>query len=117
MAFSSGNISLTGQTASIGTTNLIASPEAGLYLGFYALYTETAGSAGTVLLTFAWNDGNTKTVSTGTVNMTLVTFAAGVASGNQIIRLAAGTPLTYATTVVGNIGAQYGLKIFAEKIF
>lgn len=108
---------LTAQTASIGATNLMASAPAGLYRISYYLHTTTAGSAGTVLLTLAWNDGVASQAFL-TSALTLAAVVAGTfASGQIIVKSASAQAITYATTVAGVVGSPaYALGIRIERI-
>ena len=107
-------VALTGQTASIGTTNLLASAPAGLYRATWYIETTSAGAAGTVLLTLGWNDGDAQTAVSATI--TLVTASAAL-SGMTVIRSAAGQNITYATTVAGAVGGPtYNLTLVLEAM-
>jgi hypothetical protein len=110
------NVDLTAQNATIGATNLMASAPAGLYRISYYLHTTAAGSAGTVLLTLAWNDGVAQ--SFATTALTLAAVVAGTLnSGNIVIKSASGQAITYATTVAGVIGnPTYALGVRIERI-
>lgn len=106
----------TAQTASIGAQNFANTATGHLYKATYYLHTTTAGSGGTVLVTFAWNDGAAKTTSSATADLTSTT-ATGLATGEQVIYVASGTP-TWATTVAGAAGSpQYALRITLERLY
>lgn len=103
------------QTASIGSTTLFTASATGLYQLSYYLVTTTAGSAGTVLATFGWNDGAAgRTLVTTTIVLSALTgFLGGVAT----IYLAAGQVVTYATTVAAAVGSpQYTIAIALRKL-
>lgn len=110
-----GTVAQTGQTNSISTTNIIAStPSAGRYRISGYLQDTTAGSAGTVSATLGWNDGTSQTFTTATVALTAL--AGGYLSFSQVIHSANATAISYATTVVGNVGAQYAIYVIVERL-
>lgn len=111
-----GSVDLAAQNASIGAANLIASAPPGLYRISYYIHTTTAGSAGTVLLTLAWNDGVAQTFLTSALTLAAV-VAGTIMSGTVVVKSASGQAITYATTVAGVIGSPaYALGIRIERI-
>lgn len=108
--------SLSGQTASISTTNIVASPNATqLYQINFYMTTTAAGTAGTVILTVAWNDGAAKTFQTMTVDLS-ATGNGSFVSGSILVKCTSGS-ISYTTTVVGATGSpQYGLDIRAVTL-
>ncbi len=105
------NVSLTGQTADIGATNL--GTVAGLYLVSYSLQDTTSDlTAGAVVLTLSYTDGAGATTATATQVLTGV----GRQSGSVYVQLASGN-LTYATTHTGLYGTSaYALHITTERV-
>ena len=107
-------VSLTGQTASIGATNLLASATAGLYRVVWYLRASSAGAAGTCLLTLAWNDGSAQSFTSSTIALSVLGSAL---SGTTVLRSAAAQAITYETTVAGAVGdPQYQLDIRIEPM-
>ncbi len=105
------NVSLTGQVADIGATNLAT--VAGLYLVSYSLQDTTADlTAGAVVLTISYTDGAGATTATATQLLTAV----GRQSGSVYVQLASGN-LTYTTTHSGIFGSSvYALYITTERV-
>ncbi len=107
-------VGLTGQTASLATTNITASCSAGLYSLSYYLKTTTAGTAGTVSVTLNWNDGTAMTVTSATASLSSTT---GLSQGTQVIKCGAASTVSYSTTVTGVTGSpQYSLDIAIEQL-
>ncbi|HKV93058.1 MAG TPA: hypothetical protein VJW20_10975, partial [Candidatus Angelobacter sp.] len=107
-------VGLTGQTASIATTNITSSCSAGLYSVSYYLKTTTAGTAGTASVTLNWSDGATMTVTSATASLASTT---AVSQGTQVIKCAAASTLSYSTTLSGVTGSpQYSLDIAIEQL-
>lgn len=105
----SDRISLAAQTASISATNLVVSPTAtSLYKISYYLNETTAGTSGTVTVTFSWNDGASQSVTSATVTFgTLGAYASGV-----IVVKATSGAIQYSTTVTSPVGSPaYSLDI------
>lgn len=97
-------IDLVGQTASIGTSNLMRVGPLGK--GMYAIWADvlvtTPGATGTVVITIAWNNGSTS------ASLVSAPFSLA-AAGEQAALLGnffsiANSPITYATTVSGATG-------------
>lgn len=117
-------ISLTAQTASIGTTTLYAVPSSGsgIYRVIVHLLTTTAGSAGTVLATIGWNNGSAKTLNSSSAQLNTLGDEAGFQGGTTqagVINIfsAASQNITYATTVSGAAGnPEYALRIRLEYL-
>ena len=102
-------VKLTAQAATIAPTNLVASPVATtVYELAYVIETTTAGSGGTVTLSFTWNNGASQTTTTAIVALnTLGSFQAG-----SIFVKAATGAIQYATTVSAATGSpKYSLDI------
>lgn len=105
-------VSLISQNATIGTTAILTSPPAGLYLVTVYLSKTTAGTSGTVLSTISFTDDSaanttvTGTLTFGTTGSSSITAVVQVASGN----------ISYATTVAANVGGVYSLKISVMRV-
>jgi len=108
------HVALTGQSASIGTTNFTNAGTAGLYrVNYYLEATTLNAGATSVLATFGWTDD---AGATTTVSATLVLTALGRTSGIFYVQLASGN-LTYATTLVDVSGlARYALYMTCERV-
>lgn len=109
----------TAQTASIGTTTFFTASVQGVYRITYSLDTTTAGSAGTVLLTIGWNNGAAQSVATATILLSTLgatTCVSPATCGPLVINVAASQNVTFATTVVGNVGGQYSVRLRAEAL-
>jgi len=112
-------VDLTGQTAAIGTTNLIQFAKGGPHRMTALLEITTAGGADrTVTVTLGWTDRvGATTLAPGTLNA-----ASGAGTGRFRERLevyASGdTALTYATSVAGVLGSApvYALTVRTERM-
>jgi hypothetical protein len=105
-------IHLKTQTASIGATNIAATPVAGDYRICVHVQTTTAGSAGTVLGTVTWNNGASQTLATSTASLT--TLGAEQSTCRDYTNILSTTAFAYSTTVAGATGSpQYSLDIQA----
>lgn len=119
-------ITLTAQTATIGTTTLYAVPSnaAGTYRVCVNAQTTTAGTAGdTLVVTLGWNNGGAKTDATPTIDLATLNTeypASGLGtdlnSGCLVLNSAASQNITYATTVAKTGTPQYALRITVENI-
>lgn len=107
-------VSLTGQTASIGTTAITTPTAAGVWdIDVYHVCT-TAGTGGTLTTTISWNDGTAARSASPAANISLA--GTNFAGGIQCIRGAASNAINYSTTVAGATGSpQYALYIVARK--
>ena len=110
-----GTIDLTAQTSSIGTTNVMNTQAAGMFLvSVYAMCT-TAGTAGTLDVTIGWTDTVGATTEMYVTGLSL--SATGRGKGNRCIYCTVGTAITYSTTVTGALGSpQYELRIRATAL-
>lgn len=110
-----------GQTASIGTANIVASALAGVYRISYYMKITTAGStSGSVTLTLSYTDEDDSTVITYVVPTPAnATDSTSVVSGTLIVDAKVSTAITYATTYasVGGTAMVYKLRLKAEKLF
>ena len=109
-------VALTAQTASIGATNLVASPTTtALYALSFYMTVASAGTGGTALLTFTWNDGVAQNYVTQTINLS-TTGAGSFISGVVLVRCSSGA-IHYSTTVTGATGSPtYNLDIRAVTL-
>ena len=109
----------TGQAASIGSTNLLTSAVAGLYIIFGTVTCTSAGSAGTVSVSVTHTDADssaTIAAVSGNISLTSTTNAAGN-SALILRRVKAGTNVTYSTTVTGATGSpQYSVSVVAVRL-
>jgi hypothetical protein len=111
-------VNLTGQTATIGSTLLYATPSSGsgLYRISYYAYTTTAGTGGTLTLTLVWDDASSKTYTTAAVSLSAVDITS-VLSGSALVYSSSSQNINYLTTVSGSTGSpQYALRIRLEYL-
>lgn len=100
------------QTASITTTNLVATAVAGMYEVCLYLTVTTAGTGGTVLGTIGWTDaGGAKTLASSTAALT------GSNSTQVCQRFhSTASAITYSTTVTGATGSpEYSIDAFVTR--
>ena len=109
-------LTFNNQATSISSANLVASPTpAYLYQISFYLTTTQVGTAGTVTVTFSWNDGASQSYTSATVDLTATGPGAQV-SGSVFVKCTAGA-IQYATTVAGATGSpQYNLEIRAQPL-
>jgi hypothetical protein len=111
-------VALTAQGASISATSF--SPgvlAAGLYrVSYYARCTTAAGVSSGLIVTFGWTDGGVA-CALASADMTGNTTAT-TQSGTSIIRIDAGSAITYATTYASNAAGvmRYALDVVLEKV-
>lgn len=114
------SINQTGQTASIGTANIVASATAAVYRLDYYLKITTAGStSGSVTLTLSYTDRDDSQVITFVIPTPAnAVDSTGVVSGVLILDAKVATAITYATTYASSGGTpmQYKLRIKAEAL-
>ena len=120
-----GASSLTAQTGSIAAVTLLTgtTATAGMYRVSAYMKTTTAGTAGTVKATVAWNDGSAQTM-----DVPLMTTAGAAATvplntlnafgqGSVVVYAAASQNISYTTTVSGATGSpQYYIYVRIEKL-
>ena len=120
-----GASSLTAQTGSIAAVTLLTgtTATAGMYRVSAYMKTTTAGTAGTVKATVAWNDGAAQTL-----DVPLMTTAGAAATvplntlnafgqGSVVVYAAASQNISYTTTVTGATGSpQYYIYVRIEKL-
>lgn len=120
------DVTLTGQAASIGTTNIVGTAPAGIYnVCWVQQVTQAATVSSSLLVTIGWNNGSSKTTTIFSLNGGVLQLSADVTNvlnstgGNCImIFSAAGQPITYSTTYasVGATPMQYALYVTAERL-
>jgi hypothetical protein len=101
------------QTSSIGSTSLLTPSANGMFRACYYFSTTTAGSAGTVSLSFTYTDNaQAETFATSTIN--LATLGANLGGCQEFYALTSAA-LKYLTTVSGASGSpQYDLHLRIE---
>lgn len=106
-----GYVSLTGQTAAIGSTNLAVSPTAGFYaVEVYVMCTTLSGSGSPTLdVTVAWTDAVGATTATAITGFSL---SATGRQGGRLPMLVASGNISYTTTINAAAGSpQYAISI------
>ncbi len=112
-------LNLTAQAASIGSTTLYAVPAsgAGMYRISYYLDVSTAGTAGTVTVTFGWTDATSSTESKTSASVSLGAVAGGFAQEVITFYSKASVNITYLTTfTIGTGSPQYELRTRLEYL-
>lgn len=110
----SETVTLTGQSAIVGSTNFQGESSPGLYrLSYYLETTTGAGGAGTIQLSVSFTDAAGAT----TVVSTAVSLAAiGRTSGVVAVQLQSGS-IAYSTILTGIFGAsKYALYLCLERL-
>ena len=111
-------VSLTGQAASITTTNYAnAVLLAGLYRAtYYARITQAATTSSSLTVSFSWTEGGVTQTATGAAIVGNTT-ATGQ-SDSIIIQVDKGTAVNYSTAYasVGATPMQYAIRFVLEKI-
>jgi hypothetical protein len=96
---SGGPVDLTAQVADITTTNLLASPPAGMYeVEIVLMCTTAAAAAGPLTVTIGWTDNVGATTTTPITGFALT--ATGRTAASQILRVSSSN-ITYAVAVTG----------------
>jgi hypothetical protein len=113
-----GSVALAAQTASLGSTNLIAAPVAGLYRMVAVAQATTAATSGSgcsLAVTIGYTDSAGSTTN-NTISALSLT-ALGRSMGAMSLMVASGA-VTYSTTrTAGTCGGdQYALNIVAERL-
>jgi hypothetical protein len=110
-------IGASSQSASIGLTDLITSPAAGLYrVTWRVRIAQAATTSSSVLVTVTTTDGSvTSQESSAALTSNLV---GGVRSGVFLVKTDAGAPIAYSTTYasVGTTPMLYDLDLVAEAL-
>lgn len=110
-------VALTGQSATIGLTNLLAAAPVGLYRASAWLVTTTAdATAGTISLTLGYNTGAALSQTSGACDLKVLGDQTGRFNSITIYSAAAQN-ITYQTTVAGAINAaRFALYITLERL-
>lgn len=98
------SVSLTAQTASVATTNILTPAANGLFEVSVVQFVASAGTAGTLSTTIGWTDeqgAHSKVIATDLD----LTNASDQESGSLIIRAKTTAAITYTATVTGATGA------------
>ena len=113
---SGGVVDLSAQTGSVTATNLFTPSANGLFRLSYYLTTTTAGSAGTVSVTFTWTDeAKAETFTSSTLSLSALGALAPQAP--LVIYAKTTAAIQYSTTVSGATGSpQYSLHIRVEAL-
>ena len=108
-------VDLSGQTASIGATNVpVTSLTHGLYRVSYYVRVTTALGGTTVTVTIDWKDGGvTCSHSSAAINGAATS---NYGSGTLFMDVDNLGPIRYATTYAGGAGMIYKLVLSAEKV-
>jgi len=116
-AYAEQKVQLTGQAASIPSTNLVVAPSAGLYrLTFRFRLTQAATTSSSLLVTVTATDGG---VACALASAAYTGNAVNQPqTGTVLVRSDNGVPITYATTYasVGATPMQYALDVVAEAL-
>lgn len=122
---SAADITLTNQSASIGTTSIIGTAPAGIYnVCWVHQITQAATVSSSILVTIGWNNGSAKSTTSfslngGLLQLTGDTTNALNSTGSNCVMVfsAANQPITYSTTYasVGATPMQYAVYITAER--
>lgn len=123
---SAADVSLTGRTASLATTNIIGTASAGIYnVCWSQQITRAATTSSSLLTTIGWNNGAAKTTASMALNGGLLQLTADVTNvlnssgGNCILIFSVDAqPITVSTTYlsVGGTTMQYSLFVTAERL-
>jgi hypothetical protein len=113
-----GNVSLASQTASVASTNLVATPAAGMYRVVsiaQATTAATSGSGCTLAVTIGYTDSAGAATNSTISGLSLA--ALGRSSADLSLMVASGA-ISYSTTRTAGTcsGDQYALNIIAERI-
>lgn len=106
-------------TASVGSTSFASiGSNNGMYRVSYNLFTTTAGTGGTCLVTVAWNNGTAaQSLPSGEINLNSTTVTASI-SGRVEFYVGNTVNPTWSTTVAGATGSpQYRLEMSLERIY
>jgi hypothetical protein len=113
-----GSVALTSQTASLGSTNLVATPVAGMYRVVTVAQATTAATAGSgcsLAVTIGYTDSAGATTNNTISALSLA--APGRSMGAMSLMVASGS-ITYSTTLTAGTcsGELYALNITAERL-
>jgi hypothetical protein len=108
--FAGNAVSLSGNTAAIGTTTLFVPSTAGVYLvRYYLVVTTTGTSTNLVLNVLATDDAAARTHTSATVSCAATNFT----QGTLTLRVASGI-IQYNTTMTGT--GMYSLYLIASRL-
>jgi len=111
------SVSLTAQTAALGTTTLYTPTVTGLYRLNYSLTIEVAGNAVNLTGTWGWTDAVAHTLTTANIacNTSGANSTSALGLGSIVFAAGGGVPITYAAALSGAIGVgSYGLRLVLE---
>jgi hypothetical protein len=113
-----GSVALTSQTASLGSTNLVPTPVAGMYRVVTVAQATTAATAGsgcTLVVTIGYTDSVGATTNNTISGLSLA--ALGRSMGAMSLMVASGA-ITFSTTRTAGTcsGDQYALNVTAERL-
>jgi hypothetical protein len=111
-------VTLTEQAAAIGLTSIpVGTVSAGLYrINWYARVTRPATTSSSLTVTFGWTEsGQNVTLSSAALTGNTTTT---VQSGIVLLRIDAGTPITYSTAYASSGGTSmaYRLDLVVEQL-
>jgi hypothetical protein len=111
-----GEVNLTGQSASIGSTNVMVGDGASAGIYRVSAYREctVGGATGSLNVTVGWTDDNGSQSWTPPTGLSL--HVPGFVADSTVLRVAASTNITYLTTVSGGSGSQYAIFMRVEKV-
>jgi hypothetical protein len=110
-------VSLTGQTAAASNGTWFSTTAAGTYRISAYIWTQVAGTAGTIDVDWSWNNG-TSTEGSGWVCSTSATTTTPNSVGcSGIFHAPSSANITYNTLLNGVTGSpQYGLDVVLERL-
>lgn len=122
----SADVTLTGQSASIGTTSIVGTASAGIYhVCWIQQITRVASVSSSLITTVGWNNGSAKSTTMLSLNGGLLQLTADAtnllnSTGSSCIMIfsADGQAITYSTTYasVGGTTMLYGFYVTAERL-
>lgn len=108
-------VSLTGQTGTIGTTTIFTPAADGLYRISASVACETSVATATVLATFGYKDiSNTAQTIASTTGTCTTLGVASVGGLSVTFQAKAGNAVTYATTIAN--APHYALRFVLEQL-
>jgi hypothetical protein len=108
------DVHLTGKSATISTTNLLASAAEGLYRVTYYIHVTTAGAAGSLAFTGGYTcNGAAETNGNG---YAVTELDEGYRQESFVCRVDDSTAITYAVALSGGSGVSYWLDVILEKL-
>ncbi len=113
------DVALTNQGADISSTNFTNAGTAGTYrVSYYILTTTADGTAGTVTLQIAWNDGSNAVTNGGIPHDRTITLALSTDFTMDVIYLRLGSgSISYSTSHTGSYGTgKYAVYMTVERL-